>query len=103
MWRQVDCVAQLIKLWFKELPESIFAPQLKPIVDGVRANRRDDDVFFADEDAFVRSAFAIINHEWEDEVLTVMDECFKANGEIPCPYASGISNLTQFFMEIPKI
>ena len=28
----------------------------------------------------MRSAFAIINHEWEDEVLTVMDECFKANG-----------------------
>ena len=28
-------MAQLIKLWFKELPESIFAPQLKPIVDGV--------------------------------------------------------------------
>jgi len=31
----VDCVAQLIKLWFKELPESIFEPQLKPIVDSV--------------------------------------------------------------------
>lgn len=31
----VDCIAQLIKLWFKELPESVFAPQLNSIVDGV--------------------------------------------------------------------
>ena len=33
--RDVDCIAQLIKLWFKELPESVFEPHLKPIVDGV--------------------------------------------------------------------
>ena len=33
--RDVDCVAQLIKLWFKELPQSILAPQLAPIVDGL--------------------------------------------------------------------
>jgi hypothetical protein len=33
--QDVDCVAQLIKLWFKELPQSILEPQLKPIVDGV--------------------------------------------------------------------
>lgn len=29
----VDCIAQLIKLWFKELPESVFAPQFSKIVD----------------------------------------------------------------------
>jgi len=29
-----ECLAQLIKLWFRDLPESIFGPQLQPIVDG---------------------------------------------------------------------
>jgi len=31
----VDCVAHLIKRWFKVLPESIFQPQLAHIVDGM--------------------------------------------------------------------
>jgi len=31
----VDCVAHLIKRWFKVLPESIFQPQLTHIVDGM--------------------------------------------------------------------
>jgi len=34
----VDCVAQLIKLWFKELPQSVFSPQLNAVVDGVPQN-----------------------------------------------------------------
>jgi len=29
-----ECLAQLIKLWFRDLPESVFAPCLQPIVDG---------------------------------------------------------------------
>jgi len=27
-------LAQLIKLWFRELPESVFSPCLEPVVDG---------------------------------------------------------------------
>lgn len=30
----MESVAHLIKLWFRELPDSIFAPELAPIVDG---------------------------------------------------------------------
>ena len=58
----------------------VACPAWQPIVADVRAARRDDDAFFADEDKLVRSAFAIVCHEWEDEVLTVMDECFRRNG-----------------------
>jgi len=29
-----ECLAQLIKLWFRELPESVLGPCLQPVVDG---------------------------------------------------------------------
>ena len=31
----MESVAHLVKLWFRELPESVFAPELEGIVDGL--------------------------------------------------------------------
>ena len=32
--KEAECLAHLLKLWFRELPESVLAPCLQPVVDG---------------------------------------------------------------------